>query len=76
MITPADRWLLDTNVWIFGLRRDANFPACAELLDQIGSFSLIVPRQVLQELALNLTEPEMKDFYQLVNAYPERVKAS
>lgn len=38
MTIPLERWLLDTNVWVFGLRRDATFPACAELLDRIGSF--------------------------------------
>jgi len=29
--TPIERWLIDTNVWIFGLRRDEKFPDCAEL---------------------------------------------
>lgn len=76
MTMPAERWLLDTNVWVFGLRRDADFPACAALLDQIGSLSIIIPLQVLKELAVNLTEVEMQDFYRLVNSYPERVEVS
>jgi predicted nucleic acid-binding protein len=78
MTTPAERLLLDTNVWIFGLRRDTNFPACASLLDQIGSFSVsvIIPLQVLKELAVNLIEVEMQDFYRLVNNYHERVEVS
>ena len=76
MITPTERWLLDSNVWLFGLRRDAAFPACASLLDQIGSISIIIPLQVLKELAANLTEIEMQDFYRLLNSYPERVEVS
>ncbi len=52
MTTPPERWLLDTNVWIFGLRRDDEFPACAHLLDR------------------------MRDFYRLVNQYPEFIGLS
>ncbi len=76
MTTPAERWLLDTNVWVFGLRRDANFPACASLLGQIGSFAIIIPLQILKELTVNLTEVEIQDFYRLVNSYPERFEVS
>lgn len=56
MTILPERWLLDTNVWIFGLRRDAAFPACALLLDRIGSFSILIPLQVIKELSLALTE--------------------
>ena len=56
MTIPPERWLLDTNVWIFGLRRDNAFPGCARLLDRIGSFSVLIPLQVLKELNLALTE--------------------
>lgn len=76
MTTPLERWLLDTNVWIFGLRRDDAFPACARLLDRIGSFSVLIPLQVLKELNLALTEDEMRDFYRLVNQYPEFIELS
>lgn len=76
MTTPLERWLLDTNVWAFGLRRDASFPACAQLLDRIGSFSVLIPRQVLKELSLTLTEDEMRDFYRLVNQYSEFIELS
>jgi hypothetical protein len=32
-VSIRDEWIvLDTNVWIFGLRRIPDFPACAELL--------------------------------------------
>jgi predicted nucleic acid-binding protein len=76
MTTPPERWLLDTNVWVFGLRRDASFPACAQLLDRIGSFSVLIPLQVLKELNLALTEAEMRDFYRLVNQYSEFIELS
>jgi hypothetical protein len=52
MTTPPERWLLDTNVWIFGLRRDTSFPACGHMLDRIGLFSVLIPLQVLKELNL------------------------
>ena len=46
MTTPIERWLIDTNVWIFGLRRDENFPESARVLDEIGSFLVLVPLTV------------------------------
>lgn len=74
MTTPPERWLLDTNIWVFGLRRDEAFPNCAQLLDRIGSFNVLIPLQVLKELNLNLTEDEISDFYNLINRQPERVE--
>ena len=76
MTTQHERWILDTNVWIFGLCRDDEFPACAQLLDRVGSFSVLIPLQVLKELNLALAEDEMRDFYELVNHYPEFVELS
>ncbi len=76
MTTPANRWLLDTNVWIFGLRGDQALPSCAKLLERIGSFVVTIPLQVLKELNLNLTEVEMSDFYQLLNSYPDFIEVS
>ena len=67
MTILPERWLLDTNVWVFGLRRDETFPACAQLLERIGSFSVVIPLQVLKELNLTLTENEVRDFYRLIN---------
>ena len=74
MTIPPERWLLDTNVWVFGLRRDDAFRACAQLLDRVGSFSAAIPLQVLKELNLALTEDEMRDFYRLVNQNSEFVE--
>ena len=47
--------LLDTNIWIFGLRRAPDFSACAELLNHLNQLRVILPRQILQELQANLT---------------------
>lgn len=74
MTTRIERWLLDTNVWIFGLRRDENFPESARVLDEIGSFVVLVPLQVTKELHLNLTDDEMRDFYRLLNRFSERAE--
>jgi predicted nucleic acid-binding protein len=73
MIIPPERWLLDTNVWIFGLRRDTAFPACAELLDRLGSFSVLIPLQVMKELNVALAEDEMQAFYEMINHYPDHI---
>ena len=76
MTIPPERWLLDTNVWIFGLRRNEAFPTCARLLDRIGSFSVLIPLQVSKELNLALTKAEMRDFYRLINQYSEFIELS
>ena len=76
MTTPPERWLLDTNIWVFGLRRDESFPNCAELLERIGTFSVVIPFQVLKELNVNLTEDEISDFYRLINQQPEWIELS
>ena len=73
---PHERWLLDTNVWVFGLRGETRSPACAELLNRIGSFSIVIPLQLLKELAVNLTEDETRDLYQVVNQHPEIIEVS
>jgi predicted nucleic acid-binding protein len=76
MTTPPERWLLDTNVWIFGLRRDETYLACAQLLERIGSFSVVIPLQVLKELNLTLTENEMRGLYRLINQNTALVELS
>jgi predicted nucleic acid-binding protein len=74
MTTLPERWLLDTNIWVFGLRRDEDFPSCAQLLERIGSFHVVIPLQVLKELNLTLTRDE--DFYRLINQQPEWMELS
>jgi predicted nucleic acid-binding protein len=56
-VSIQDEWIvLDTNIWIFGLRRVPDFPACAELLDHLNQLRVALPRQILQELQANLSE--------------------
>ena len=76
MTIPLDRLVLDTNVWVFGLRRDAAFPACSELLERIGLFGVVIPLQLIKELNANLSEDETREFYQLVNQHPEIIELS
>ena len=76
MIIPPERWLLDTNVWVFGLRGDDAFPGCTQLLSRVGSFSVVIPLQVLKELNLALTEDEMRDSYRLINQNYEFIELS
>lgn len=74
MPIPTERWLIDTNVWIFGLRRDEKSPNSVRLLQELGSFTALIPLQVIKELHLNLTDPEMADFYGLLNRFPNRAE--
>lgn len=74
MPTPTERWLIDTNVWIFGLRRDEKSPDSIRLLQKLGSFTALIPLQVIKELHLNLTDREMAEFYGLLNHYPNRAE--
>jgi PIN domain-containing protein len=74
MTTLTDPWLLDTNVWVFGLRRAEEFLSCADLLDRLGSYSVLIPFQVLKELNANLTADEEQDFYQLINQHSDWIE--
>lgn len=70
MNIPPDLWLLDTNVWVFGLRSDLEFVSCRELLGEIGLFHPLVPLQILKELNAVLSQTEWQEFYTLVNNNP------
>ena len=76
MPTPTERWLIDTNVWIFGLRRDHDFPESVTVLTNIGSFLALVPLQIIRELHINLRDDEMTEFYRLQNELREFVQIS
>ena len=70
-----DEWIvLDTNVWIFGLRRFPDLPACVELLEHLDRLRVVVPRQILQEIQANLSEEEVSSLFRLLSRFPERVK--
>ena len=76
MTIRDSRIVLDTNVWIYGLRQDEDYPSCWELLQNLRAFHVIVPRQVLAELQLNLAPGEYQRFWQLINAYSARIEIS
>ena len=55
---------LDTNVWIFGLLGVDGF--CQKILLNLWQFEVVIPDQVRAELEHNLSDDDMKRFYQLV----------
>ena len=70
-----NEWIvLDTNIWIFGLRRIPDFPACAELLDHLNQLRVVLPRQILQELQANFSEDEMRSLFRFLNRLPTTPK--
>jgi hypothetical protein len=74
-MTIGHDWLvLDTNVWIFGLREQSDPPACDQLLRYLPRLYVKVPRQILLELRANLTTEEMRRFFRLLNRYPDRTE--
>jgi predicted nucleic acid-binding protein len=63
-MTIEHDWLvLDTNVWIFGLRAQSDPLACDQLLRHLPRLYVKVPRQILLELQANLTEEEIRRFF-------------
>ncbi len=52
---------LDTNEFVFALRRDASHPACETLLfDRLDDLNVYLPLQILAELQRNLSVAEMR----------------
>jgi hypothetical protein len=74
-VSIQDEWIvLDTNIWIFGLRRVPDFPACVELLDHLNRLRVALPRQILQELQANLSDDEMRYLFRFLNRLPTTPK--
>ena len=65
--------ILDTNVWVFGLRDHPDRPACRQLLRHLPELHIKIPRQILLELRANLTREEIGDLFRLVNRYADCV---
>ena len=66
-----DEWIvLDTNIWIFGLRRVPDFSACADLIENLNRLRVVLPRQILQELQANLVEDDLRTLFRLLNRLP------
>jgi hypothetical protein len=52
---------LDTNVFIFALRKEPNFPTCETLLfDKLNEIRVYMPLQIFLELQRNLMASEMR----------------
>ena len=52
---------LDTNVFVFALRKEAAYPACETLLfDKLSDLQVYLPLQIFVELQRNLTGDEMR----------------
>ncbi len=70
MTIGPDWVVLDTNIWIFGLRRQPEQPACAQVLKHLPQLYVKIPRQVLLELQANLRHEEMREFFRLLHRHP------
>lgn len=57
----------DTNVWIFGII--GVDPFCEKILLNLNKFEILVPDQVRAELERNLSDYDMKRFYQFVLSF-------
>jgi predicted nucleic acid-binding protein len=74
-MTIVHKWVvLDTNVWIFGLRESSERPACIKVLQRLPRLYVLVPWQVLLELRANLTRDEMDHLFRLLNRYPAHIQ--
>jgi predicted nucleic acid-binding protein len=74
-VSILDEWVVfDTNIWIFGLRRVPQIPACAQLLEHLNRLFIVLPRQILQELQANLSEDEIRILFRLLSRIPHRLK--
>ncbi|HEY5870197.1 MAG TPA: hypothetical protein VI542_32285, partial [Candidatus Tectomicrobia bacterium] len=52
---------LDTNVFLFALRKEPAYPACEALLfDKLPALHIYMPLQIFLELQRNLTASEMR----------------
>lgn len=57
----AEAVAVDTNVWIFALRKESAYPACETLLfDKLPVLQVYMPLQIFLELQRNLTTDEMR----------------
>lgn len=70
--TTSDDWIaIDTNIYIFGMREEPKFPACAELLKKAVRFIFTY----LAKLFVSSKEISSRmKLFGLFNRYPDRVK--
>lgn len=74
-MTIVDDWVaFDTNIYIFGIRENPNFPAGVELLDRMSKLHLYIPRQIIRELQNNLQPDEVHELFRLFTRYSDRIR--
>ena len=73
MTTSRDWVVLDTNVWIFGLRNQPDRSACYQILQGLSQLHVKVPRQILLELRANLSREELRALFRFFKYYPDQV---
>lgn len=76
MSIANDGVVLDTNIWIFGLRHQTDRPACYQLLQRLNKLYVKTPYQIFLELQANLDPEEFKRFFHLIHLYPDRIELS
>ena len=63
---------LDTNIFVFALRRDALYPACERLVyENLEELTVLIPLEVHRELQHNLSEAEKAEFFQILSTSSE-----
>jgi hypothetical protein len=76
-MSTGHEWVVfDTNIWIFGLRNQADQPACHQLLQSLNKLYVKTPYQIFLELKANLVPEELKRFFRLIYLYPNRIELS
>lgn len=72
-----NEWIvLDTNIWIFGLRNQSDQPACYQVLRYLNKLLVKVPYQIFLELKANLVPEEVNRFFRLITLYPNHIEFS
>ncbi len=70
-----NEWIvLDTNIWIFGLRNQADQPDCYQLLQRLNKLYVKTPYQIFLELQANLSPDELNRFFRIIHLYPNRIE--
>ena len=66
---------LDTNQYVFGIRRSPGYSACVDLIrSKLGSLRVFLPREVILELHRNLFEEEIRAVYRALREAKELIQ--
>jgi len=73
----ANDWVvLDTNIWIFGLRDQKEKPSCKQLLQTVSLLHVKIPFQIFLELQANLNDRELNRFFRLIYLHADHLDLS